>query len=184
MGKASFRDDGPQRRSLANLANAVHNGPQRYRTQRGWIVQPRRKSTILDGGVSAMNLPISSAKFCATAAKLRPSPPNSSVRRLRLIILVLLAALLLVACRDSDSASSETAESPAAADTATTEPPPEPNRPPPPYQNLNRPPPPYQNLNRPPPPYQNLSPRPPPLRLHRRKRQRRWKRSPPAARPL
>ena len=73
-----------------------------------------------------MNLPISSAKFCATAAKLRPSPPNSSVPRLRLIILVLLAALLLTACRDSDSASSETAESPAAADTATTEPPPEP----------------------------------------------------------
>ena len=73
-----------------------------------------------------MNLPISSAKFCATAAKLRPSPPNSSVRRLRLIIFVLLAALLLAACRDSDSTSTETAESPAAADTATTEPPPEP----------------------------------------------------------
>ncbi len=73
-----------------------------------------------------MNLPISSAKLCAAAAKLRPSPPNSSVRRLRLVILVLLAALLLAACRDSDQPSSETAESPAAADTATTEPQPEP----------------------------------------------------------
>ena len=73
-----------------------------------------------------MKLHSTSAKSCATAAKLRPTPPNSSVRRLRLITFVLLAALLLAACRDSDSPSSETAESPAAADTATTEPPPEP----------------------------------------------------------
>jgi polyisoprenoid-binding protein YceI len=73
-----------------------------------------------------MKLHSTSAKSCATAAKLRPTPPNSSVRRLRLITFVLLAALLLAACRDSDSTSTETAESPAAADTATTEPPPEP----------------------------------------------------------
>ena len=73
-----------------------------------------------------MKLHSTSAKSCATAAKLRPTPPNSSVRRLRLITFVLLAALLLAACRDSDSPSSETAESPAAADTATTEPQPEP----------------------------------------------------------
>ena len=182
MGKASFRDDGPQRRSLANLANAVHNGPQRYRTQRGWIVQPRRKSTILDGGVSAMNLPISSAKFCATAAKLRPSPPNSSVRRLRLITFVLLAALLLAACATRTLPPRKRRK--ALLPPIPRQPSRRLNRRPPPYQNLNRPPPPYQNLNRPPPPYQNLSPRPPPLRLHRRKRQRRWKRSPPAARPL
>ena len=73
-----------------------------------------------------MKLHSTSAKSCATAAKLRPTTPNSSVRRLRLITFVLLAALLLAACRDSDSPSSETAESPAAADTATTEPQPEP----------------------------------------------------------
>ena len=73
-----------------------------------------------------MKLHNSSAKSCATAAKLRPTPLNASVRRLRLITFVLLAALLLAACRDSDSPSSETAESPAAADTATTEPQPEP----------------------------------------------------------